>query len=82
MSALLDSPDAKRLKDSGNMVGDREVVSLLLRELLKPEFRDGVVLMLSGATGVAALGYVVFWWELLVQLWAKALPHLPWLQAV
>ncbi len=44
MSALLDSPDAKRLKDSGNMVGDREVVSLLLRELLKPEFRDGVVL--------------------------------------
>lgn len=45
-------------------------------------FRDGVVLMLSGATGVAALGYVVFWWELLVQLWAKALPHLPWLQAV
>ena len=44
MSALLDSPEAKRLKDSGNMVGDREVVSLLLRELLKPEFRDGVIL--------------------------------------
>ncbi len=44
MSALLDSPEAKRLKDSGSMVGDREVVGLLLRELLKPEFRDGVVL--------------------------------------
>ncbi len=44
MSALLDSPEAKRLKDSGNMVGDREVVNLLLRELLKPEFRDGVIL--------------------------------------
>lgn len=44
MSALLDSPEAKRLKDAGNMVGDREVVSLLLRELLKPEFRDGVIL--------------------------------------
>jgi len=44
MSALLDSPEAKRLKDSGSMVGDREVVNLLLRELLKPEFRDGVIL--------------------------------------
>jgi len=44
MSSLLDSPEAKRLKDAGNMVGDREVVSLLLRELLKPEFRDGVIL--------------------------------------
>jgi adenylate kinase len=44
ISALLDSPDAKRLKDAGNMVGDREVVGLLLRELLKPAYRDGVVL--------------------------------------
>ncbi len=44
ISALLDSPDAKRLKDAGNMVGDREVVSLLLRELMKPAYRDGVVL--------------------------------------
>jgi adenylate kinase len=44
MSALLDSPDARVLKDAGNMVGDREVVTLLLRELLKPEYRDGVIL--------------------------------------
>jgi adenylate kinase len=44
MSALLDSPEAKRLKDAGNMVGDREVVSLLLRELLLPIYRDGVIL--------------------------------------
>lgn len=44
MSALLDSPEAKVLKDAGNMVGDREVVTLLLRELLKPEYRDGVIL--------------------------------------
>src|SRR4051812_32694317 len=29
ISALLDSPEAKRLKDTGNMVGDREVVGLL-----------------------------------------------------
>ncbi len=44
MSALLDSPEAKRLKDAGSMVGDREVMGLLLRELMKPAYRDGVVL--------------------------------------
>ncbi len=44
ISALLDSPDARTLKNAGNMVGDREVVSLLLRELLRPEYRDGVIL--------------------------------------
>ena len=44
MSALLDSAEARRLKDAGNMVGDREVVSLLLRELMKPLYRDGVIL--------------------------------------
>lgn len=44
MSALLDSPEAKALKDAGNMVGDREVVRLLLRELLRPEYSDGVIL--------------------------------------
>ena len=44
MSSLLDSPEAKRLKDAGNMVGDREVVGLLLRELMKPAYRDGVIL--------------------------------------
>jgi adenylate kinase len=44
ISALLDSPDAQRLKDAGNMVGDREVIGLLLRRLLRPEYRDGVIL--------------------------------------
>jgi Adenylate kinase and related kinases len=44
ISALLDSPEAQRLKNAGNMVGDREVVSLLLRELLKPVYRDGVII--------------------------------------
>lgn len=44
ISALLDSPEAKRLKDAGNMVGDREVVGLLLRQLLRNEYRDGVIL--------------------------------------
>jgi len=44
MSALLDSPEAKALKDAGNMVGDREVVGLVLRELLRPEYQHGVIL--------------------------------------
>src|SRR3954466_9370551 len=44
ISALLDSPEAKRLKDAGNMVGDREVVGLLLRQLLRNDYRDGVIL--------------------------------------
>ncbi|MSU23613.1 MAG: nucleoside monophosphate kinase [Opitutus sp.] len=44
ISALLDSPEARTLKNSGNMVGDREVVGLLLRQLLRKEYQDGVVL--------------------------------------
>lgn len=44
VSALLDSPDARRIKDAGGMVGDREVMGILLRELLKPEYRDGCIL--------------------------------------
>ncbi len=44
ISSLLDSPEARRLKEGGNMVGDREVIGLLLRKLLLPEFRDGVIL--------------------------------------
>ena len=44
ISALLDSPEARALKNAGNMVGDREVVGLLLRQLLRSEYRDGVIL--------------------------------------
>lgn len=44
VSALLDSPEAKRIKDAGGMVGDREVIGLLLARLLEPQFRDGVIL--------------------------------------
>src|SRR5208282_999370 len=44
ISSLLDSPDARRLKDAGVMVGDREVVDLLLNRLLEPQYRDGVIL--------------------------------------
>src|SRR5215470_9671088 len=44
ISSLLDSPEAKALKDSGIMVGDREVVGLVLRELLRKEYQHGAVL--------------------------------------
>src|SRR3954462_7940802 len=44
ISALLDSPEARALKDVGNMVGDREVVGLVLRRLLYPEYHHGVIL--------------------------------------
>jgi adenylate kinase len=44
VSQLLDSPDAKKVKSQGGMVGDREVVSILLRKLLEPELQNGAVL--------------------------------------
>ena len=44
VSALLDTPEAKRIKDAGSMVGDREVIGLLFRKLLERQFRDGVIL--------------------------------------
>ncbi|MBA3849798.1 MAG: adenylate kinase, partial [Opitutus sp.] len=44
MSSLLDTPEMKRIKEAGGLIGDREVLSVLLRQLLKPEYRDGVIL--------------------------------------
>lgn len=44
VSSLLTSPQAQAIKDRGGMVGDRDVVGILFRELLKPEYRDGVIL--------------------------------------
>jgi adenylate kinase len=43
VSGLLDSAAAQVLKNAGKMVGDREVVTLLFDELLKPEYHDGVI---------------------------------------
>ncbi len=40
---LLNSPEFKRIKDSGNLIGDREVISVLLRRLLDPVYINGVV---------------------------------------
>lgn len=44
ISALLDTPEARKIKAGGGMVGDEEVLRLLLHELLKPQFRDSTVL--------------------------------------
>lgn len=44
VSNLLVTPEAQRIKDQGRMVGDKEVVGILLRKLLQPEYRDGALL--------------------------------------
>ncbi|MEZ6087185.1 MAG: nucleoside monophosphate kinase [Pirellulaceae bacterium] len=44
VSDLLVTPEAQRIKDRGGIVGDGEVVGILLRKLLEPAFRDGAVL--------------------------------------
>ncbi|TWU40491.1 nucleoside monophosphate kinase [Novipirellula artificiosorum] len=44
VSQLLSSPEAEKLKARGSMVGDTEVVNILLHELLKPEYQTGAIL--------------------------------------
>ena len=44
VSSLLNTPEARRIKQAGGMVGDREVVGLVFRQLLDEEYRDGCVL--------------------------------------
>jgi len=44
ISSLLTTPEAERIKERGGMVGDKEVIGILLRKLLEEDFRDGAVL--------------------------------------
>lgn len=44
VSSLLDTPEARQIKESGGMVGDREVIGIVFRKLLDPEYRDGCIL--------------------------------------
>src|SRR5262245_2328474 len=44
ISELLTTPEMEKIKAQGGMVGDKEVLSVLLRALLEPIYRDGVVL--------------------------------------
>jgi len=44
VSKLLNSPQAQKIKSQGGMVGDREVLNILLRKLLEPEQQNGAIL--------------------------------------
>jgi adenylate kinase len=44
ISDLLTTPEMERIKAQGGMVGDKEVLSVLLRHLLDETYRDGVIL--------------------------------------
>jgi len=44
ISELLTTPEMEKIKAQGGMVGDKEVLTVLLRTLLEPTYRDGVVL--------------------------------------
>ena len=44
VSDLLDTPEARAIKESGGLVGDREVLNLVLRRLIDEPYRDGAVL--------------------------------------
>jgi adenylate kinase len=70
MSSLLDTPEMKKLKDAGQMIGDREVLSVLLRQLLKPEYRDGVVLDGFPRTNVQ-VECLKMLYERMIQLWRE-----------
>ncbi|MFI5336077.1 MAG: nucleoside monophosphate kinase [Opitutales bacterium] len=70
MSSLLDTPEMRRLKDAGQMIGDREVLSVLLRHLLKPEYRDGVILDGFPRTKVQ-VECLKMLYEKMIQLWRE-----------
>src|SRR5580700_1533568 len=44
VSQLLDTPEALAIKARGGMVGDREVVGILFRKLLEPDYENGALL--------------------------------------
>jgi len=43
VSSLLDTPEAEKMKDAGLLVGDREVIEIMLRKLLDPVYKSGAV---------------------------------------
>lgn len=44
VSSLLDTAEMRRIKDSGGMVGDREVVGILFEKLLEAQYQDGAII--------------------------------------
>jgi len=43
VSSLLQTPEMKAIKARGDLIGDKEVIALLLDEMLKPVYQTGVV---------------------------------------
>lgn len=43
VSSLLNTAEAQKMKDAGMLVGDREVVEIMLRKLLEPVYKSGAV---------------------------------------
>ncbi|TVP75318.1 MAG: nucleoside monophosphate kinase [Puniceicoccaceae bacterium] len=43
VSSLLQSEEAEKMKDAGLLVGDREVVEIMLKKLLEPIYKTGAV---------------------------------------
>jgi len=43
VSSLLNTPEAEKMKDAGMLVGDREVIEIMLRKLLEPVYKSGAV---------------------------------------
>ena len=43
VSSLLNTPEANKMKDAGMLVGDREVIEIMLRKLLEPVYKSGAV---------------------------------------
>lgn len=44
ISSLLKTPEMQKIKESGGLVGDKEVIQILFEKLLEPQFRDGAIL--------------------------------------
>ncbi|MCH6257017.1 nucleoside monophosphate kinase [Puniceicoccaceae bacterium K14] len=44
VSSLLNTPEMRKIKESGGLVGDKEVIQILLEKLLEPQFKDGAIL--------------------------------------
>jgi adenylate kinase len=43
VSSLLKSPQAKKMIDAGMLVGDREVIGLIFKKLLEPQYEKGAI---------------------------------------
>jgi len=44
VSSLLNTSEMKAIKEAGELVGDREVIRLILEKLMEEEYRDGAIL--------------------------------------